>query len=65
MAIAVFGMVSWFQCSQVMGKTLVMRQSVVVYEYGANLRLQGRPDGDMVWLTQEHTIMTKHGMEAA
>ncbi len=41
-----------------------MRQSVVVYENGANLRLQVRPDGDMVWLTQEHTVMPKHGMEA-
>jgi len=30
-----------------------MQQSIVVYENGANLRLQVRTDGDTVWLTQE------------
>ena len=30
-----------------------MEQDIIVYENGANLRLQVKTDGETVWLTQE------------
>jgi len=34
-----------------------MEQNIVVYENGANLRLQVKTDGETVWLTQEQMAM--------